>query len=371
MTAPAAAGGAQPGTGRPDDAGLSWPHLIATLLGGQDLTRADTAWAMERVMTADATPVELAGFLVALRAKGETVDELSGLVDTMLRHAVRIEVPGRTVDVVGPGGDRRHTVNISTTAALVVAGAGRRVVKHGNRAASSASGAADVLEALGLPLDLPARRVADLAGEVGITFCFAPMFHPSYRHAAVARRELGVPTAFNFLGPLTNPAQPAVAAVGVADSRMAPIVAGVLAGRGATALVFRGDDGLDEISTAAPSSIWVVARGDVVERSLDPTRLGVPRSTLADLRGGDAWHNAEVVHAVLAGGLGPVRDAVLLNAAAALLAADAHEEDRLSAAALAGELDARLGQALTEAAHAVDSGAATAVLDRWIRAAAG
>ncbi|HVN11271.1 MAG TPA: anthranilate phosphoribosyltransferase [Kineosporiaceae bacterium] len=378
MTAPSTAGGAQTGvrtaaqtsaTG-PDAEALSWPHLLATLLSRQDLTRADTAWAMERVMTADATPVELAGFLVALRAKGETVEELSGLVDTMLRHAVRIEVPGRTVDVVGTGGDRRHTVNISTTAAVVVAGAGRRVVKHGNRAASSASGAADVLEALGLRLDLPAQRVAELATEVGITFCFAPMFHPSYRHAAVARRELGVPTAFNFLGPLTNPAQPAVAAVGVADTRMAPIVAGVLAGRGATALVFRGDDGLDEITTAATSTLWVAAGGEVVRRSLDPAALGVPRSTLADLRGGDARHNAEVVRAVLAGTPGPVRDAVLLNAAAALVAADAHEEVSLTAGRLAAGLDDRLAAALTSAAAAVDSGAATAVLERWVRAAA-
>jgi anthranilate phosphoribosyltransferase len=326
---------------------------------------------MERVMTADATPVQLAGFLIALRAKGETVEELSGFVDTMLRHAVRIDVPGLSVDVVGTGGDRRHTVNISTMAALVVAGAGRQVVKHGNRAASSASGAADVLEALGVRLDLPAPRVAELAGEVGITFCFAQMFHPSFRHAAVARRELGVPTAFNFLGPLTNPAQPPSAAVGVADPRMAPIVGGVLAERGVTALVFRGDDGLDELSTASTSTVWVVAGGDVVERSLDPARLGIPTSRLEDLRGGDPRHNAEVVHAVLGGSPGAVRDAVLLNAAAALVAADAHEQaGGIPAAELAGQLEDRLDAALAAAGESVDSGAAGAVLDRWVKAVA-
>jgi anthranilate phosphoribosyltransferase len=261
-------------------------------------------------------------------------------------------------------------VNISTMAALVVAGAGRRVVKHGNRAASSASGAADVLEALGVRLDLPAPRVAELAGEVGITFCFAQLFHPAFRHAAVARRELGVPTAFNFLGPLTNPAQPPTAAVGVADVRMAPIVAGVLAARGATALVFRGDDGLDELSTAATSSVWVVAGGEVARRSLDPARLGVPVARLEDLRGGDAAHNAAVVRELLAGVSGPVRDAVLLNAAGALVATDAHGESGLRADQLAKELDDRLEAALATATAAVDDGSAAATLDRWVGAAA-
>jgi anthranilate phosphoribosyltransferase len=348
--------------------GFSWPHLIATLLGGEDLTRAQTAWAMEQVMRADATDVQLAGFLVALRAKGETVEELTGLVETMLRHAVRIEVPGDCVDVVGTGGDRRHTVNISTMAAIVVAGSGRRVVKHGNRAASSTSGAADVLEALGVRLDLPPQRVAELAAEVGITFCFAQLFHPSFRHAGVARRELGVPTAFNFMGPLTNPAQPPICAVGVADARMAPIMAGVLAARGATALVFRGDDGLDELSTAATSRVWVASGGSVAERALDPARFGIPVATLEDLRGGDARHNAGVVRSVLTGDPGPVRHAVLLNAAAAVVAADAHA-GRPPADVLARELDERFPAALDMAAASVDSGDAAAVLERWVAAA--
>jgi anthranilate phosphoribosyltransferase len=322
-------------------------------------------------MTESAGPAQLAGFLVALRAKGETVDEIAGLVDAMLRHAVLIEVPGPAVDLVGTGGDRRHTVNISTMAALVVAGSGRRVVKHGNRAASSASGAADVLEALGVRLDLPPARVAELATEVGITFCFAQLFHPAFRHAGAVRRELGVPTAFNFLGPLTNPAQPPATAVGVADARMAPIVAGVLAERGATALVFRGDDGLDELTTADTSTLWVVACGQVERRSFDPASLGLPRATLADLQGGDPRQNAQAVRDLLAGKPGPVRDAVLLNAAAAIVAHDAHfGADPVGAVDLAADLETRLGRALAAAAAAVDSGSAQALLAAWVEAAA-
>lgn len=339
----------------------TWPHLIASLLGGQHLTREETAWAMDQVMTAEATPVQLAGFLVALRAKGETVDEVGGLVDTMLAHAHRIAVPGATVDIVGTGGDRRHTVNISTMAALVTAGAGRRVVKHGNRAASSSSGAADVLEALGVRLDASPQRVAQLATEVGITFCFAQVFHPAFRHAAVARRELGVPTAFNFLGPLTNPAQTAASAVGVADVRMAPVVAGVLAQRGVSALVFRGEDGLDELSTTAPSRVWVVGDGEVHEETVDPLDLGVPRATLDDLKGADPAYNASVVRDLLSGGKGPVRDAVLLNAAAGVVAVDGTRR---------GPLRDLLAAALDEVTDAVDSGRAAGVLDRWVEASA-
>ncbi|MBL8929099.1 MAG: anthranilate phosphoribosyltransferase [Kineosporiaceae bacterium] len=338
---------------------LTWGRLISALLSGEDLSRDHCAWAMDQVMSAEATPSQLAGFLVALRAKGETVEELAGLVDAMLRHAVRIDVPGRCVDVVGTGGDRRHTVNISTMAALVVAGTGRRVVKHGNRASSSSTGAADVLEALGVRLDLGPARVAELATEVGITFCFAQVFHPGMRHAAVTRRELGVGTAFNFLGPLTNPARPAAAAVGVADPRMAPIMAGVFATRGTSALLFRGDDGLDELSTTAPSVIWVVEEGQVRRTRVDAVDLGLARAELSDLVGGDPAHNAAVVRSVLAGDPGPIRDAVLLNAAAAVVAADG---------AGAGELPDRLRTALGEVAAAVDSGSAAGVLDRWVAA---
>lgn len=338
----------------------TWAGLISALLAGRDLTRAQSAWAMERVMTGEATGAQLGGFLVALRAKGESIEELGGLVDVMLAHAVRIDVPGPAVDVVGTGGDRLQSVNISTMSALVVAGAGCRVVKHGNRAASSRSGAADVLEALGVRLDLPAERVAELATEVGITFCFAQRFHPSMRFAGPARAELGVPTAFNFLGPLTNPAQPGAAAVGCADGRMAAIMAGVLAARGDRALVFRGDDGLDELTPTTTSTVWLVEDGAVHQRRFDPADVGLPPATLADLRGGDAAANAQVTRDLLAGKDGPVRNAVLLNAAAGLVAA--------GAAGRTGELTARLAEGMAAAAASIDSGAAAQVLDRWVAA---
>ncbi|GAB2680202.1 anthranilate phosphoribosyltransferase [Thalassiella azotivora] len=343
------------------EAARSFPQLVSTLLQGQDLAADETAWVMDRVMAGEATPVQVAGFLVALRAKGETVDELRGLVEAMLGNAVRIEVPGPTVDIVGSGGDRANTVNISTMASLVVAGAGERVVKHGNRAASSACGSADVLEALGVRLDLPPERVQALATEVGITFCFATVFHPAMRHAAVPRRELGVATAFNFLGPLTNPAQPQASAIGVADRRMAPLVAGVLAARGTSALVFRGDDGLDELTLSGTSTVWWVRAGEVSREVLDPADLGLDRADVEALRGGDAAHNSAVARALLAGERGPVRDAVLLNAAAALVAAGRGS----------GELVERMAQGLQDAARAVDSGAAADVLDRWVVATGG
>ncbi len=337
-----------------------WPNLITALLRREDLSRQQAAWAMGQVMAGDATPAQLAGFLVALRAKGETVDEIAGLVQVMLEHAVRIEVPGPALDVVGTGGDRSSSVNLSTMAAIVVAGTGQRVVKHGNRASSSSAGAADVLEVLGVRLDLPVSRVAELAVEVGITFCFANVFHPSMRFAGPVRRELGVATAFNLLGPLTNPAQPGVAAVGCADLRMAPIMAGVMAARGDSALVFRGDDGLDELTTTGPSQVWQVRDGVVTPLRFDPADVGLPRVTLDQLRGGDAAHNAGVVRSVLAGTTGPVRDAVLLNAAAALVAAGVGD----------GDLVKRIAAGLELAAGSVDSGAAADALDRWVAASA-
>ena len=297
----------------------TWPAVFTSLLAGQDLTAEAAGWAMDQIMGAEASPAQVAGFLVALRAKGETVAEMRGLADTMLAHASRIEVAGPSLDIVGTGGDRAHTVNISTMASIVAAATGVRVVKHGNRAASSSSGSADVLEALGVNLRLSPERVADVALEAGITFCFAQTFHPSMRHAAAARRDLGIGTAFNFLGPLTNPAQPTYAAVGVADLRMAPLIAGVFAGRGKDAVVFRGDDGLDEL-TISDHVIGVVGRATARCSSTCsiPSDLGLSRSPLETLRGGDAVHNAGVVKDVLAGAAGPVRDAVVLNAGVAL-----------------------------------------------------
>jgi anthranilate phosphoribosyltransferase len=336
----------------------SWPEILAALVAGTDLDAEQTSWAMTEVLGGEATAAQIAGFAVALRAKGETTDEVSGLVSAMLARATPIHVPGRVLDVVGTGGDRSMSVNISTMAAIVAAGAGARVVKHGNRSASSQSGSADVLEALGIRLDLPPEQVARAVDDVGITFCFAAAFHPALRHAAVPRRELGIGTTFNFLGPLANPVQPAAQAIGCADERMAPVMAGVFARRGADAWVFRGDDGLDELTTTTTSSVWMVHEGTVEQTSVDPTRFGIPRATTEALRGGDTAHNAEVVRRVVAGERGAVRDAVLLNAGAALAVYD----DR------SGSVDDRLAAGLATATEALDSGAAAATLERWIAA---
>jgi anthranilate phosphoribosyltransferase len=342
------------------DARTTWPALIGALIKGETLTAEETAWAMNEIMDGAATPAQIAGFGVALRVKGETVGEVSGLASSMLAHASPISVPGPVVDLVGTGGDGAHTVNISTMGAIVAAAAGARIVKHGNRAASSACGAADVLEALGVVIDLAPGATEQLVAEVGVGFLFAPLYHPAFRHTAVPRRELGVPTVFNCLGPVTNPARPSALAVGVADPRIGPVLAGVLAGRGCSALVFHGEDGLDELTTTAASTVWVVHGGTVSKTTFDPAELGVGRARLADLTGGDAAHNATVARAFLSGSPGPVRDAVLLNAAAALAAE----------AGVPGPDDLRpaLAAAHRRAAAAVDSGAAADLLERWAAA---
>ena len=337
-------------------AGRTWAALLNRLLAREDLAAEDTTWAMREVMTGEATPAQIAAFAVALRAKGVAPQELGGLAAEMLAQATPVELPLASVDIVGTGGDGAHTVNISTMAAVVTAAAGVPVAKHGGRAASSSSGAADVLEALGVVIDLPAPAVARCVEEAGIGFFFAPVFHPGMRHAAVPRREMGIATVFNFLGPLTNPARPAAAAIGVADARMAPVVAEVLAARDVRALVFRGDDGLDELTTATTSSVWVVRGGEVEPDRVDPSALGIAQPPTDALRGGDPAFNADVFRRVLAGENGPVRDAVLLNAAAAL-AAFAERPSRLHDALAAG---------LEQAAAAVDDGRAEAQLARWV-----
>jgi anthranilate phosphoribosyltransferase len=337
----------------------TWPTLLSALIAGQSLSADDTDWAMTEIMSGSATAVQIAGFAIALRAKGESTDEVVGLVRAMLAHAAPLSIDGAVVDTCGTGGDRASTVNISTLAALVVRGTGARVVKHGNRAASSACGSADLLEELGVVVALTPDAVRDCVEQAGIGFCFAPVFHPALRHAATARSELGVATFFNFLGPLTNPAQPPAQAVGVADERMAGVMAGVLAARGTSALVFRGTDGLDELSVSAPSRVWVVAAGHVREDSVDPHELGIATAEPGSLRGGDAPHNAAVSLRLLDGESGPIRDAVVLNAAAALVALDGP-----SAAPVADQLAA----ALPLATEALDSGAAAAALEDWIAA---
>ncbi|MFE1750844.1 anthranilate phosphoribosyltransferase [Streptomyces anandii] len=339
-------------------AGRSWPAVLNGLLDGRDQSADDTAWAMDRIMRGEATDAQIAAFVVALRAKGETVEEITGLVRAMYEHANVIEVPGATVDIVGTGGDGAKTVNISTMSSIVVAGTGAKVVKHGNRAASSASGASDVLEKLGVNLNLPVERVAAVAEEAGITFCFAVKFHPALRHVAAARGQLGIRTTFNVLGPLTNPARVRAQAVGVADPRMAPIVAGVFAERGNSSLVFRGDDGLDELTTTSTSRVWVVRDGKVTEERFDPRDVGIDLVPVEALRGADASYNAEVARRLLDGEPGPVRDAVLLNSAAALVALDPGP----------GTLAEQIRGRMAMAAEAIDSGAARRTLERWVTA---
>lgn len=341
---------------------FTWPDLLTSLLAGQDLSTDAAAWAMDQVMTGEASPVQQAGFLVALRAKGESVDEVRGLADVMLAHARPISVAEPSLDIVGTGGDRAHTVNISTMASIVIAASGIRVVKHGNRAASSSSGSADVLEALGVNLTLSPAQVARVAELAGITFCFAQAFHPSMRHAAEARRDLGIATAFNVLGPLTNPAQPTYAAVGVADARVAPLMAGVFAGRGKDAAVFRGDDGLDELTISTTSQVWWVRDGQVREHRLDPRDVGLELHPLETLRGADAAHNAGVARQVFEGQRSPVRDAVVVNAgiALALTEPDAGSDEE--------DFVAGLRRGMDRAEQALDSGEALRRLEAWARA---
>ncbi|WP_033284407.1 anthranilate phosphoribosyltransferase [Streptomyces sp. NRRL F-525] len=339
-------------------AARSWPDVLSALLAGQDLSTADTAWAMDRIMSGEAADAQIAGFLVALRAKGETVEEINGLVETMYAHAKPLHIPGPAVDIVGTGGDRAKTVNISTMSAIVIAGAGAKVVKHGNRASSSASGSSDVLERLGINLELSPERVAQVVEEAGITFCFAAKFHPTMRFAGAVRRDLGVPTAFNLLGPLTNPAKVTSSAVGCFDTRMAGLIAGVLAERGSSALVFRGDDGLDELTTTATSRVWIVREGKVTEEAFDPRDVGLELVPVEALRGADPEYNANVARRLLDGETGPVRDAVLLNSAAALVALEAGD----------GPLVDRIRAGMAKAAESIDSGAAKRTLERWAAA---
>jgi anthranilate phosphoribosyltransferase len=330
-----------------------WPHALTRLVRQEALDADEAAEAMRRVMAGEATPGQVGGFLMALRTKGETADEVEGLARTMLSFAHPVAAPAPVVDVVGTGGDRSGTFNISTAAAIVVAATGVPVAKHGNRAASSTCGSADVLEALGVRIDLDAAGVERCLAEAGIAFLFAPMFHPAMAHAGPVRRELRVPTVFNFLGPLTNPARPFAQAVGCSDARMLPLMAEVLARRGTRAILFRGEDGLDELTTTGPSTVFEVHEGRVRGSQLDPADLGLARSTVEDLQGGAADASAEIVRELMSGKPGPRRDVVVLNAAAAL--------------GVSGRART-LAAGLALATEAIDSGAAAATLERWVAA---
>ncbi|GGK66393.1 anthranilate phosphoribosyltransferase [Nocardia camponoti] len=339
----------------------SWPQVLGTLADGGDLAADDTTWVIEEIFSDNATPAQIAAFGVAMKIKGPTPTELAGLVAGMLARAPKVTIDGDAVDIVGTGGDRSGSVNISTMSSVVVAAAGAPVVKHGNRAASSKAGGADVLEALGVKLALGPDSVARSVAEAGIGFCFAPMFHSGLRFAGPARKEIGIPTVFNVLGPLTNPAQPRAALVGCAFTDLVPALAGVFAERGAGALVVRGRDGLDEITTSDVTDVWVVAGGKVRQTVIDPTALGIARVSLDELRGGDAAENARVANAVFAGDAGAVRDAVVLNSAAALVAYDLSR----GIGDVDADLDAALLAAIDRAAAAIDSGAAAKLLANW------
>lgn len=341
---------------------ISWPNILTTLLEGKDLSVWESTWVMREVMQGRATPSQLAGFLVGLRAKGETVDEIVGFRDAILEAALPLPVPADVLDIVGTGGDRYGTVNISTMASIVCAASRVPVVKHGNRAASSASGASDVVTALGVKLTTTPEQVAEVLERIGLTFAWAAAFHPGFKHAGATRAELGVPTVFNILGPLCNPARAEANAVGVAQMDRVPLITGVFRTRGATALVFRGDDGLDELTTTGHSRIWEVSRGDIHEHDLDPRDLGIPYTSIGELKGGDPAHNAGVVRSVLAGDKGPVRDIVLLNAAAGMVAYQLSHD----AAQAQRSIVERLADACTVAAESIDSGKAAAKLDEWV-----
>jgi anthranilate phosphoribosyltransferase len=331
-----------------------WPGVLGTLAARRDLTTEQARATMAEILDGAATPAQIAGFIVALRMKGETVDELGGMVDAMLAAAERVTLaPDQpVVDIVGTGGDRAHTINVSTLSALVVAGAGGRVCKHGNRAASSATGSADLLEALGVRIDCGPEEVARCVAEAGIGFCFAPRFHPAMRHAGPPRRELGIATAFNFLGPLANPAAVRRLMIGVADPSMSERMVGVLAARGSErVLVVHGDDGLDELTVSTTSTVVELRDGEVREYPVDPKELGIAPAPTEALAGGDPATNAELARRVLAGDAGPHRDVVCLNAAAGLL--------------VAGMVD-DLADGLQAARAAIDGGGAAAALDRLV-----
>lgn len=350
-------------------ANFDWPTILGHLLAKNDLTRDQARWAMEQIMSGESSEAQVGAFMMALRSKGESVEELAGLVDVMLERSVILSTGSDGVDIVGTGGDLFGTVNVSSMAAILTAAAGIPVMKHGSRSASGKTGSSEMLEVLGVRLDLSPERVAEVFGEVGLTFFFAPVFHPAMRHVAPIRKALGVPTTFNFLGPLANPAQPIATSLGVSNEQIAPLMAAEMASRGRTALVFRGSDGLDELTTTGNSHIWQVSGGEVTEFELNPLDLGLNQAQIADLVGGDAHFNAQVARMVFGSepenrDLSAVRDIVLLNTAGGVVAYELAKDHSLASK----DLTERFQDALVRVREVLDSGKAAEKLSEWIAA---
>ena len=347
---------------------ISWPQILGKLVAGTDLNRAEAAWALDSIMTGTTDPGVIETFLISLRRKGEGVEELSGLVDAMLTNALKLDTGSDAVDIVGTGGDLLGTVNISSMASIVTAAAGVPVLKHGSRSASGKTGSSEMLEALGIRLDLNPKQISDVFRQTGISFFFAQVFHPAMRFIGPIRKLLAVPTTFNFLGPLANPAQPDATSLGVANRTVAPLMARELAARGRTALVFRGNDGLDELSTTSENEIWQVSGGEVSPSELNPTKLGLARAEISQLIGGDAAHNAQVARDLFAvntiGNLGAIRDIVLLNAAGGVVSYEMAKDPSKADVALL----VRFEDALAKVTAALDSGAVENKLAEWINA---
>ena len=335
---------------------LLWPEYLTRLEAGLDLEAAEIQSVLQLILEDRADIESVKAFLLALAKKGETAEEVVALVEQLYRNATPISIPERAVDTVGTGGDGAHTINISSTAAIIAAAAGARVVKHGSRAVSSKSGASDFYAALGVVHDLKAAGVEETVRTLGIGFCFAPVFHPAMRFAAPARKELGVPTVFNFLGPLANPAQPKAAAIGVANDRIHLVMAQVMASKGCDGFVFRGDDGLDEITLDGTTSVLSIGRDEISSDRIDAKDFGLDNAPLSAIVGGDGQENAEIALKIFGGERGAHRDVVVLNAAVTIAAFDGELE--LS-------LHERIEKSLPRAIDAIDSGAAKALLEKW------
>ena len=335
---------------------MTWELIHKSLSDKSDLTKDQITWAMSQILEGKASNDEIKQFLTGLKSKGESAPEVEALVAQMYSYSAPINITERSVDTVGTGGDGANTINISTAAAIVTNAAGARVVKHGNRAASSKSGSADLLEALGIKIDLTGAEVEQTVHKIGIGFCFAPIFHSSMKHAAAARKELGVPTVFNILGPLANPAKPIACAIGVAREELLPLMAQVLLDQGKEGFVFRGDDGLDEVSLSTTTQVIQISDGELTQSVFNPAELGIPSAPITALAGGDATYNAEMTMKIFSGTKGPMRDAVALNAAFAIAAFKA--DFNLP-------LQTQIANGFVLANKAIDSGAALSIVKKW------